>query len=114
MNPAIDRKDWAEDPGRWHGEVQLGRHGAGISVIFFERDEPGGGPKLHRHPYPETFIIRSGRALFTLGAREILAEAGQIVVVPPNTPHKFTNPGPAPLHTIDIHENGTFITEWLE
>ena len=83
-------------------------------MIFFDRAEPGGGPKLHLNPYPETFIIRAGRALFTLGDQEILAEAGQIVVVPANTPQKFTNPCPGPLQTIDIHEHGTFITECLE
>ena len=37
-----------------------------------------------------------------------------MIVVPANTPHKFTNPGPSPLETTDIHENGTFVTEWLE
>lgn len=114
MKQVINRSDWTQDPERWHGEIQLGAYGANVSVIFFDRDEPGGGPRLHSHPYPETFIIRSGRALFTLGDQEILAEAGQILLVPPNTPHKFTNAGPGPLQTIDIHENGRFITEWLE
>jgi len=36
------------------------------------------------------------------------------VVVPPDTPHKFTNAGSVPLDTIDIHQSGRFITEWLE
>jgi mannose-6-phosphate isomerase-like protein (cupin superfamily) len=40
--------------------------------------------------------------------------AGQIHIAPPNTPHKFTNVGPGHLETIDIHDNGKFITEWLE
>ena len=83
-------------------------------MIFVSLDEPGGGPRLHRHPYPETFIVRKGSALFTVGDEQILASAGQMIVVPANTPHKFTNPGPGPLETTDIHENGTFVTEWLE
>jgi hypothetical protein len=29
-------------------------------------------------------------------------------------PHKFENLGPGTLECIDIHENGAFITEWLE
>jgi len=67
-------------------------------------------PSLRR----KTFIIRSGTGLFTLGDQKITAAAGQILVAPPNTPHKFTNVGPGPLETIDIHANGKFITEWLE
>ena len=85
-----------------------------MSVIFVSLDEPGGGPRLHRHPYPETFIVRKGSALFTVGAEQILATAGQMIVVPADRPHKFTNAGPGPLETTDIHENGTFVTEWLE
>ena len=49
-----------------------------------------------------------------MGGEEIRADAGQIVIVPSNTPHKFTNAGSTPLETIDIHESGKFITEWLE
>ncbi len=64
--------------------------------------------------HSETFIILSGKGLFTVGDEEIHATAGQILIVPPNTPHKFSNLGPGPLETTDIHQNGTFITEWLE
>jgi mannose-6-phosphate isomerase-like protein (cupin superfamily) len=83
-------------------------------LIFNYLEAPGGGPRLHRHPYPETFVIRQGTGLFTVGDEEIRASAGQILVVPANTPHKFTNLGPGALETIDIHERGTFATEWLE
>ena len=38
----------------------------------------------------------------------------QILIVPPDTPHKFTNLGPGALESTDIHENGAFITKWLE
>lgn len=114
MAHVIDRTDWAETSGEWSGELQGGAFGAGISLIFNVIAEAGGGPRLHRHPYPETFIIRSGEAVFTVGASELRASAGQIVVVPADTPHKFRNAGPGPLETIDIHANGEFITEWLE
>ena len=114
MTHVINREDWADDLEYWRGELQGGAHGANISMIFSRLAEAGGGPRLHRHPYPETFIIRSGEALFTVGGEEIRADAGQIVIVPSNTPHKFTNAGSTPLETIDIHESGKFITEWLE
>ena len=98
----------------WSGEFEGGAYGAGLSVIFFATDEIGFGPKLHRHPYPETFIVRLGRARFTVGDRTIDAEAGEIVVAPANVPHKFENLGPGRLETTDLHAAGAFSTEWLE
>lgn len=80
----IPRERWADEPDRWKGEFEGGAFGAGLSVIFVSTDEIGYGPKLHRHPYPETFIVRVGRARFTVGDRTIDAEAGQIVVAPAN------------------------------
>ncbi|EHK57457.1 cupin domain-containing protein [Allomesorhizobium alhagi] len=113
MAHVIDKEGWAEGD-RWHGEMQGMPYGAGISIVFNDFDRIGGGPRLHKHPYPETFIIRSGRALFTVGDSEIEASAGQIVVVPADMPHKFRNLGPEPLITIDVHASEKFITEWLE
>lgn len=107
-------EDWLTDIDNFHGEWQGAAHGAGICVIANHIEERGAGPRLHRHPYSETFVIRSGRALFTVGQQKIEAGAGEIVVAPANVPHKFENLGPGPLETIDIHENGTFVTEWLE
>lgn len=114
MAHIIDREVWATTPEGWKGELQGAAYGANICVIFNRLDTPGGGPRLHKHPYPETFIVRAGTGLFTVGDEEITATAGQILVVPPDTPHKFTNLGPGPLETIDIHENGSFVTHWLE
>ncbi|KOF15652.1 cupin [Ensifer adhaerens] len=110
----IEREQWAEKPDVWQGEFQGGAYGADVSVVFYTTDKIGGGPKLHRHPYPETFIIRTGRVLFTVGDRKIEAEAGQIVVAPANVPHKFENLGPGRLETTDLHVAGAFSTEWLE
>jgi mannose-6-phosphate isomerase-like protein (cupin superfamily) len=114
MAHLIEREDWAEHPDRWQGELQCGAYGADICVIFNFLGEPGGGPRLHQHPYAETFIVRSGIGLFTLGDKKITAMAGQILIAPANTPHKFTNVGLGPLETIDIHASGKFITQWLE
>ncbi len=113
--PAVTQpEEWLPDPRRFHGEWQGAASGANICVIVNRIEAVGGGPRLHRHPYAETFVIRSGRALFTIGPRQIEASGGQILVAPPNTPHKFANLGPGPLETVDIHENGEFVTEWLE
>jgi len=104
----IGGEDWSENfEGKEYG-------GAGISVILESTEKIGSGPRLHQHPYPETFIIRLGRALFTVGDRELIGSAGQILVVPANTPHKFSVLGPGRFESVNIHANDEFITEWLE
>ncbi|HEX9441946.1 MAG TPA: cupin domain-containing protein [Roseiflexaceae bacterium] len=88
--------------------------GSGVSFIMVSSDVPGVGPDLHQHPYPETFLIRSGRARFTVRDEHIIGVGGQIIVVPAFTPHKFEIIGPERLEMIDMHANDTFITEWLD
>ncbi|TKT77347.1 cupin domain-containing protein [Aquamicrobium sp. LC103] len=113
MASVIDQEEWSAETGKWQGAIELGAHGAGLCLIF-NMTVPGRGPRLHRHPYPETFIVRSGRALFTVGDEEIEASAGQIVIVPAHTPHKFKSLGPDLMTSTHIHESGSFDTEWLE
>ena len=113
MPTIIEQSTWAREPGIWDGEIELGAHGGNLCLIF-NLIEPGNGPRLHRHPYAETFIIRAGRAIFTVGDETVEAGTGQIVVVPAGVAHKFVNPGPDVLDTLDIHEAGSFSTQWLE
>lgn len=89
-------------------------YGAEVSVIVVSTDVEGAGPALHRHPYPETFVIRAGRARFTVGDEQLIGVTGQIIVVPAQTPHKFAALGPERLEMVDVHASDTFITEWLE
>jgi mannose-6-phosphate isomerase-like protein (cupin superfamily) len=49
----------------------------------------------------------------TAGDREIVATAGDIVVVPAGTPHGFVSSGEGRLRQIDIHLNPRYVTEWL-
>ncbi|CCV15855.1 Cupin 2 conserved barrel domain protein [Mesorhizobium sp. STM 4661] len=114
MAHIIERDIWAKAPDHWQGELECGAYGSNSCLIFNYLPGIGGGPRLHQHPYSEIFIIRAGTGLFTVGDQEIETTAGQILIVPPNTPRKFTNLGPGPLETADIHENGSFVTEWLE
>lgn len=105
---------WTDDPAIWTGAFEGDLHGSGVSIIF-ARLEPGKpGPKLHKHPYSETFVVRCGRAIFTAGDDRIAAAAGDIVVVPPETPHSFANAGDEVLEMMDIHPAERFATIWLE
>jgi mannose-6-phosphate isomerase-like protein (cupin superfamily) len=87
--------------------------GANVCLIFTDL-EPGGGPRLHRHPYEEIFIVLEGQARFTIGPDNVEARAGHVLMVQPGVAHKFVNSGAGRLHQIDIHASERFITEWLE
>jgi mannose-6-phosphate isomerase-like protein (cupin superfamily) len=88
-------------------------YGSGVS-FFLVYNEPGAGPDLHRHPYSETWIVRSGRARFTADADELEAGPGDIIVVTPETPHKFKNVGNERLDIICIHDSPRMVQEDLE
>jgi mannose-6-phosphate isomerase-like protein (cupin superfamily) len=102
------------EPNRWGTVTFEGEpHGSGAS-FFLVNNEPGAGPDLHKHPYAETWIIRSGRARFTAGDQELEASTGDIVVVSAKTPHKFKNIGTDRLDIICIHPSPQIIQEDLE
>jgi mannose-6-phosphate isomerase-like protein (cupin superfamily) len=88
-------------------------HGSGVS-FFLVDSRPGAGPDLHRHPYSETWIVRSGRVRFTADGQDVEAGPGDIVVVGPETPHKFENVGTDRLEIVCIHASPRMIQEDLE
>jgi quercetin dioxygenase-like cupin family protein len=75
---------------------------------------PGGNIRLHKHPYKEIFIILEGVSTFTVGNETIQAKAGEIIIVPADVPHKFSNDSDKQLKQVDIHVSNEFITIWLE
>lgn len=55
---------------------QGGEHG-GIPLSFFwVQAFPGRGPKLHKHPYVEVFVVLEGHATFTVGDDTIEVDGG--------------------------------------
>lgn len=87
----------------------------GAHVSFFLVDlDPDDGPPLHSHPYEELFVVQEGVATFTVGRDTIEARAGQIVIAPPDRPHRFVNSGNSPLRTVNIHPVPVMHTDWLE
>ena len=79
-----------------------GEDDAPVSLFVVEYPR-GRGPHLHLHPYPETFVVQSGTALFTAGDQQLTVTGGNIVVVPANTPHGFTNPHDDILRVVSAH-----------
>jgi len=88
--------------------------GSPVSIMREYITTPGRGPRLHRHPYAETFIIHSGRALFTVGEEQIVGVGGQIVVAPALVAHRFEVLDGGTYEATHVHANERFITEWLE
>ena len=76
-----------------------------IPVSMFVTEYPNGrGPDLHLHPYAEMFLVEQGFATFTVGEDEHRVAAGNIVVVPPETPHGFKNREPeGTLRVVSVH-----------
>lgn len=99
-------------PGSRTVEFQGREHGSGVSFIMVSTDVEGAGPRLHLHD--EMFGIRSGSAQFTISGQKVAGRAGQIIVVPAMTPHRFARTGDGTLELIDIHASDHFSTEWLD
>lgn len=99
---------------KWFGKVEGESLGTGVTILFLATDKVGDGPVLHVHDYDELFLIRRGRARFTVGDEVLEAEAGDLVFGPAHVPHKFENLGPGPLQTTDIHLNDRHVQTDLE
>ncbi len=100
--------------GPWRGAVDGLRLGGQNTVLTYGTDTLGAGPRLHVHPYDETFIVTEGRARFFVGDTTLDAAAGEIVFGPAGVPHRFENLGPGRLQTIDIHHSPEWIQTDLE
>jgi quercetin dioxygenase-like cupin family protein len=74
-------------------------------AVSYSRAEPRApSPTLHVHrQHSECFYVLDGEMTFTLGDREIRADRGSAVHVPPNTPHLFAFPGETDARFLSIH-----------
>ena len=108
------RTDHRTAEGGLAGQVQGRDIGSEVSLILVCTDEVGAGPALHRHPYSETFVIRSGEVEFTVEGRSFPGRAGEVVVVQAGDAHRFVNRGTDRLEMVNVHAGPEIITEWLE
>ena len=95
MGTIIDFDDLS--PTRHSHEFVGAEHGDVPFSVILVHSRPGVGPKLHRHPYAEVFVVESGQATFRIGDDEIVVEGGHVVVSPPGEAHGFTNTGSGEL-----------------
>ena len=83
---------------------------AGVS-FFLGNLPPGKGAGLHKHPYAETCIVLSGQAAMVVDGEEVVARAGDIVVIGSATPHRFTACGDERLDMVCVHASDRFVIE---
>jgi quercetin dioxygenase-like cupin family protein len=62
---------------------------------------------VHKHPYPELFVVHAGTATFTVGDEELTVAAGHIVIAPAETPHAFKGAGDDTLRVVSVHPSGS-------
>lgn len=88
-------------------------HGAEVSYFYVE-NQPGQGPGMHWHPYPETWVVLEGTARITIGDQTLVAESGDTATGPAFVPHSFVNIGDGVLRIIGIHASATIIQTFLD
>jgi quercetin dioxygenase-like cupin family protein len=88
-------------------------HDGTISLVL-SRNPPGPVTRLHRHPYDETWVVQTGTITFHAGDSVVRAQPGDVINVPANTPHKFTNDGPEMCDVVCIHPSPSIIEEFRE
>lgn len=91
--------------GHEHGDVPIS--------MFLVHNQPGDGPELHRHPYPEIFVVHAGAAHFEVDDTTVVAGAGDVVIAPAGTAHRFTNAGSGELSMTCIHTAAQVQSDWL-
>jgi mannose-6-phosphate isomerase-like protein (cupin superfamily) len=82
--------------------------------LFLVAAPRGSGPELHRHPYSEIFLVETGEADFRIDGAHVKATAGDILIAPAGSAHRFTSTGEEELRLTAIHTAATMDTEWLE
>jgi mannose-6-phosphate isomerase-like protein (cupin superfamily) len=63
----------------------------GSLTIWEAVNAPGFGPPLHRHRETEVFRVLEGKYLYEVDGRRFEAVAGDLVTIPGNVAHTFTN-----------------------
>jgi quercetin dioxygenase-like cupin family protein len=90
---------------------QGSKHGANVS-FFIVKLSPGKGPKKHRHPYEETFIILESQIEAIVDDKTETLRENHIVIIPAGTWHEFTNRSEKQVFMVNIHPVPKVVTEW--
>jgi quercetin dioxygenase-like cupin family protein len=100
---ASDMELFEPVPGQSNRVVRLDERGVPV-IVAVSTYQPGLGAKEHRHPHWQVFVVQEGRGVYSLDGVEVVAEAGDVVAVPPNALHGFRADGDVPLTHVGIME----------
>lgn len=80
--------DWTRQPGRevMNGDVVWDLTGESLQVIRSEM-APGTDFPIHQHHQEQIIIVLEGELEFTVGSQTQIVGSGQVIHVPPQTPH---------------------------
>jgi quercetin dioxygenase-like cupin family protein len=98
-------------PGEEVAIFQGLKHGANVS-FFIVHFSPGKGPRKHRHPYEETFILLEGEIEAIVDGETKTLRENNIVIIPAGAWHEFKNRSEKQVFMINIHPVPEMITEW--
>jgi quercetin dioxygenase-like cupin family protein len=101
VDACTQRRVWpvlGDLPGSSQARRFIGAEHGGVPIsLFLVDDRPGAGPRLHRHPYAELFIVHAGQAHFEIDDTRLTAMAGDILIAPAETTGEwrqgFSRPG---------------------
>jgi mannose-6-phosphate isomerase-like protein (cupin superfamily) len=106
----VIRGSEASDLGRRDGGsfrlVQGDQLGLGEVSIGVSDNPPGIDGFVHRHSCGEVFVVYEGRGVYTIGDAEIVAEPGDMVIIPPDTWHSFRPDGDDRLRHVAVYGSG--------
>ena len=92
-------------PGGGELRILYGSDHGLVTSVMYQLIEPATGPMRHRHPHTEIFVLHQGQGRYEVDGTAVDAFAGDMVIVPPDTWHSFTNTGDAMLHQTAVHQS---------
>ena len=75
-------------------------YGENIMLSYLELDE-GSVIPMHKHPHEQAGMLLKGKMELTIGDRTNLCEAGEMFIIPANTPHT-ARPVDGPAVVLDV------------
>jgi quercetin dioxygenase-like cupin family protein len=75
-------------------------YGKNLMLSYVEIDE-GAVVSMHRHPHEQGGIVLRGRLELTIGDETRVLEAGEMYLIPPDTPHRAMAVG-GPAVAMDV------------
>ena len=89
---SLEEKPWRPDYHSW--AITHEGDGTTFSTLSWSLVGVGVGAPLHFHKAEELIVVLEGSLTFRVGEEVYLAGPDHTVIIPANTPHSFTNPGP--------------------